>query len=91
MAIRFHVEPRDAPAAMAARKLGLTEVRFNECLPDLLARGFPSPDPTTGHFDLKAIDAWQDRRSGLAIAIPETMAKDATSVVGARLAGMGRG
>jgi hypothetical protein len=57
------------PPAKAARRLHLTLVAFNEVLPQLYARGFPRPDPTTGMFDLKAIDAWQDARSGLSPAL----------------------
>jgi len=54
--IRFPVEPRDVPPAKAARRLHLTEAQFNEKLPDLHRRGFPRADPTTGMYDLKAID-----------------------------------
>jgi hypothetical protein len=53
------------PAEKAARRLHLTLAEFDAKLPELLARGFPRPDPTTGMFDLKAIEAWQDARSGL--------------------------
>ena len=91
MAIRFKVEPRDVPAEAAARKLGLTAAEFAARLPDLLSRGFPRPDPTTGHFDLKAIEVWQDRRSGLAIISAAPIARDAASVVNERLAGFARG
>lgn len=50
------------------------------------ARGFPGPDATTGNFDLKAVEAWQDRCSGLSGAIVAGMAKDAGAVVAERLA-----
>lgn len=60
--IRHSVKPRDAPPAIAARALGLTLDQFSEKLPDLLARGFPPIDKTTGHYDLKAIDQWQNSR-----------------------------
>src|SRR5262245_9469433 len=70
--IRFPVDPRDVPPEKAARKLHLTLVQFNELLPDLYARGFPRADPTTGMYDLKAIDAWQDARSGLIPALTDT-------------------
>jgi hypothetical protein len=53
------------PPAKAARRLHLTLAEFNEMLPQLYARGFPMPDPTTGMYDLAAIDAWMDARSGL--------------------------
>jgi hypothetical protein len=57
--IRFHVGHRDVPPIVAARRLGLKLL-----LPELLTkRMFPPPDPTTGNFDLKAIDAWQDARN----------------------------
>jgi hypothetical protein len=87
---RFKVEPRDVPPAVAARLLGLTEERFLSCLPDLMARGFPAPDDTTGNYDLKAVNAWQDRRSGFGVAAAQA-AKDAQTVVASRLGGLGRG
>jgi DNA-binding IclR family transcriptional regulator len=86
---RFRIEPRDVPAVAAARRLGLTEAQFRECLPDLLARGFPAADPTTGNYDLKAAELWLDRRSGLG-AITEVVARDASSVVMARIQALGR-
>jgi hypothetical protein len=70
-AIRFAVDPRDVPPVKAARRLHLTLAEFEEMLPQLLARGFPRPDITTGMYDLKAIDAWQDARSGLAPTLTE--------------------
>ena len=60
--MRFHVEPLDVPPAVAARRLGLTLEQFQDKLPDLLCRGFPAPDETTGHFCLEAIDRWRVRR-----------------------------
>ena len=63
--IRFPVAPRDIPAAKAARRLHLTLTEFESALPELLARGFPKADLTTGHYDLFAINAWMDERSGL--------------------------
>jgi hypothetical protein len=72
-AIRFPVEPRDVPIAKAARRLHLTVSDFERALPRLLDRGFPRADPDTGHYDLKAIDEWMDRRSGLVktVAAPD--------------------
>ena len=75
-AIRFPVEPRDVPPNKAARRLHMTLIAFETALPRLTARGFPRADPDTGNYDLKAIDAWMDRRSGLAIA---SEAQDAES------------
>jgi hypothetical protein len=85
--MRFHIEPRDVPLEVAARRLGKTRAEFETALPDLLARGFPQADPTTGNFDLAAIDRWCDGRyphlfgSGAAM-----QARDARDVVRDRLA-----
>lgn len=59
---RFHVDPGDVPAVVAARRLGLSEAQFQAKRPELEARGFPKPDPTTGNWDLDAIDQWRRRR-----------------------------
>ena len=85
---RARVEVRDVPPALAARRLGLSEGRFDEASAELYARGFPRPDPTTGLFDLIAIEAWMDRRSGLTTAAP---ARDAATVFAGRLEAMRRG
>ncbi len=61
--IRYTVTPRDVPAQKAARRLHLTLTQFELVREDLLNRGFPRPDPTTGMYDLVAIDAWMDARS----------------------------
>jgi hypothetical protein len=66
--IRFPVDPRDVPAEKAARRLHLTPSEFHTKLPALLARGFPQPDPTTGMFDLTAIDEWMTARHNAAAA-----------------------
>jgi hypothetical protein len=63
--IRHAVSPRDVPPEKAARRLHLTLAQFQVALPELQARGFPKPDPTTGMYDLVAIDRWMDARSGL--------------------------
>jgi hypothetical protein len=63
--IRCRVDPRDVPAEKAARRLHLTLAGFESVKADLFARGFPKPDPTTGMYDLLAIEAWMDARSGL--------------------------
>jgi hypothetical protein len=60
--VRFAVEPRDVPAWKVARRLHLTPSEFDALLPALRARRFPNPDPTTGYYDLKAVDAWMDAR-----------------------------
>ena len=63
--VRFHVIPRCIPANVAARRIGLSESAFLQHEPRLRQNGFPLPDPVTGNYDLVAIDAWLDRRSGL--------------------------
>src|SRR5262245_25669522 len=63
--IRFSVNPRDVPAQKAARRLHLTEAEFEAVKEELFARNFPRPDPTTGMYDLDAIDAWMTSRHSL--------------------------
>jgi hypothetical protein len=61
--MRFKLPPGgDVPPTTAARRVGLTLDAFGAALPNLLARGFPPADPTTGNFDLDAIDKWRRRR-----------------------------
>ena len=94
MTQRFKLPPGgDVPPDVAARRLGLTLQAFKISLPILTGRGFPSPDETTGNFDLDAIDAWRrsrhpqlfppDRQSPL---IASHTARDANDVVATRLA-----
>ena len=91
MTMRFKIVPPDVPASAVSRPLGISEAHFANCLADLLARGFPGPDATTGNFDLKAVEAWQDRRSGPSGAIVAGIAKDAGAVVAERPAAMRNG
>jgi hypothetical protein len=85
--IRHRVDPRDVPAKLAARRLYLTLEQFNQMLPELIVRGFPGPDPTTGMFDLKAIDAWLDARHSPGTRHTSGEApQDARKVVASRLA-----
>ncbi len=92
-AVRFPIEPRYVPPQKAARRLHITAAQFVDKAPALEALGFPLPCPVTGHYDLKAIDAWMDMRAGLAprAAILAGDALNANDVVGARLAAMKRG
>jgi len=83
--VRFRVDPRDVPVEKAARRLGLTLAAFEEVKDRLFARGFPRPDPDTGLFDLKAVEDWMDRRSGLT---SNWAARDASAVVKGRLEAM---
>jgi hypothetical protein len=92
--MRFRIEPRDVPPEVAARRLGKTCAEFNAALPDLLARGFPQADPTTGNFDLAAIDRWCDVRHPHLFGGAAAMeARDAATVAKERIAAMrgGRG
>lgn len=70
--MRFRVQPRCVPAPIAAKRLGLTEAAFLAAEPRLRTSGFPSADAVTGNYDLVAIDAWLDRKAGLANARPLT-------------------
>jgi hypothetical protein len=66
-AIRYRVDPLDIPAEKAARRLHLNVEQFRTKLPELLQRGFPPADPTTGMFFLPAIDKWMASRNGLTL------------------------
>jgi hypothetical protein len=80
--IRYPVKPRDVPATKAARRLHLTIGEFEEVKDELFRRGFPRPDPTTGKFDLVAIDRWMDDRHRSTCAVK---ARDARDVMAQRL------
>ena len=88
--IRFPVQPRLVPMAKAARRLHLTPAEFEAKAGDLHQYGFPTPCPVTGHYDLKAIDAWLDRRAGLLDKFGPAntlgQARNAAEVVPARIA-----
>ena len=86
--IRYAVSPGDVPPAKAARRLHLSEADFKAKLPELYKRGFPEPDPTTGMFDLDAIDAWRRARNPHLFLTEPARAKDARTVVAARIAGI---
>jgi hypothetical protein len=87
----FRVQPGDAPADIAARRLGLTMERFVEVLPRLLARGFPPADPDTGNFDLEAIDVWRRSRHMHLTGAGEMTARDAGQVARDRIAALRKG
>lgn len=93
-ALRYRVDPGDVSPEKAARRMGLSLEDFAAHLPKLLSRGFPHPDPTTGLFDLEAIDAWRRRRNPHLFAPSLTapnQARDADDVVMARLEAARRG
>lgn len=84
--MRFRVQPRCVPRDVAARRMGLSEARFADIEADLRRRGFPYPDDVTGNYDLVAIDAWLDRKAGLA---KTAAARDASDGFEERLARLG--
>ena len=84
--IRFPVQPRMLPPSKVARWLFLSVDEFREALPALLKEGFPKACPVTGHYDMRALEAWQDKRSGLAGALP---VEDRASVMRERIAKLG--
>jgi hypothetical protein len=87
--VRFRVEPRDVPPAIAARRLGLEPAQFEAALPALLARSFPSPDPTTGNFDIEAINRWCDARHAHLFGAAAVIGpRDASTVVKDRIAAL---
>lgn len=89
--IRFVVEPRLVPPTKAARRLHLTLAEFNLKREALYRAGFPQACSVTGHYDLVAIDAWLDRRSGVAgeNAQDTVDGQDATAYMMARIAALG--
>jgi hypothetical protein len=52
----------DIPAAAVAELLGLSASDFCAKLNQLLERGFPSADTTTGLYCAEAVDRWRLRR-----------------------------
>jgi len=89
---RFKLPPGgDVPPVTAARRLAMTLEAFTKELPSLIARGFPAPDPTTGNFDLDAIDKWRRTRNPHLYPDRVTVAptaRDAKDVVKERIAGL---
>ena len=49
----------DVALSVAAQHLGLPLADFNRLRPELEARGFPLPDPTTGRYCIEAVDRWR--------------------------------
>lgn len=91
MTMRYKLAPGsgDCPPIAAARALWLTEEIFKDKLPELIARGFPQPDQTTGNFDMDAINAWRRSRYPHLFSDRLTLAptaRNASEVVAGRLA-----
>jgi hypothetical protein len=81
-----------APSVIAAR-LGLSLSEFEARRLELVRRGFPEPDETTGRYCIEAVDRWRLRRH--ACLFPELTyapaALHAGSVFDDRLRRMGEG
>jgi hypothetical protein len=52
----------DRSIRWVARKMGLPVPELRVRLPELHARGFPRPDPTTGNWDGAAVMCWRAAR-----------------------------
>jgi hypothetical protein len=90
--MRSTTTPRDVTQAEAARRLGISLADFNAKLPNLIARGFPQPDPDTGNFDIVAIDRWCDARHPHLFGGEVAMqARDASTIAKDRIAKMREG
>ena len=90
--MRFRVQPRDVPKQAVPRRLGLTEAEFDARYGNLLARGFPAPDPDTGNFDMHAVDRWCDGRHPHLFGGSGVMqARDASAVAKERIEKMKAG
>jgi len=93
MTQRYKLPPGgDVPPVVAARRLALEFDRFKLLLTDLIARGFPPPDPVTGNYDLDAIDRWRKTRNKhlfpeVSNHLTPATARDAKEVVRQRIAG----
>jgi len=86
----------DVPATAVAQRLGLVLADLDRLRPELEARNFPKPDPTTGRYCIEAVDRWRLRRHPN--LFPELTASpaavDARTVIDDRLRAMeeaGRG
>ncbi len=72
MTLRFKLPPGgDVPPITAARRMGLSLDAFRDALPELVARGFPQADETTGNFDLDAIDVWRENPLRSPVTAPD--------------------
>jgi len=65
MTKRTDISPRIKPKSAVAKRLGICVATFDKRLPDLREQGFPLYDDLLGGYDMKAIDDWLDRRSGI--------------------------
>jgi hypothetical protein len=71
----------DVPAGAIAQRLGLSLPDFEARLPSLQKRGFPNPDPTTGHYCIEAVDRWRLNRH--ASLFPELTSASSAAHAGA--------
>ena len=64
---KYTPTPRILNARQVAIRLGMSESGFVNRRPGLETRGFPQRDDFLQGWDANAIEAWLDRRSGLAL------------------------
>lgn len=81
---KFMPTPRIWSRQQVACRLGKGEQWFLDHRPELEREGFPKADALLGGYDADAIEAWLDRRGGLAGHSGDFGLKD-------RIAGMGDG
>lgn len=61
---------------VVAHLFGVDATDMAELLPLLYDRGFPRPEPLTGHFDIEAVQAWRRNRHPGLLAPPARPAND---------------
>jgi hypothetical protein len=79
----------DGSEIVAAKMLDLPVDEFRKALPRLLSRGFPAADPTTGKYDLDAVNEWRKiRHPRLFDPVQSTGSRyDANEIAKARIGG----
>ena len=60
------ISPRIVTYAHVAKRLGICVETFKKRYPELICAGFPPYDTMLKGFDIKAVEAWIDKRSLLA-------------------------
>ena len=82
--------PRVLSERESAYYIGRSEFSFHSRRAALESQGFPRIDPLTGGRDLRAIDAWLDRRSGLREP-RDAQISDVSNLIRRRLTGIKNG
>ena len=85
--VRYRIDVRGISKDKVARRLGKTPAQFDLIEQALYAEGFPRADPIVGTWNIDAVDAWWDRRSGLEpeVLTPPNKARNAEEVIGERI------